>query len=90
MNKVAFLLKQLLEVGKNYRCYFSFVECVVCFESMLTGCTHTFLIEVIPFLVIFLSFLGKTEFAPDEDAHVVGDCVKVIADYSMPFMAIKF
>lgn len=57
---------------------------------MLTGCTHTFLIEVIPFLMIFLSFLGKTEFAPDEDAHVVGDCVKVIADYSMPFMAIKF
>lgn len=57
---------------------------------MLTGCSHTFLIEVIPFLMIFLSFLGKTEFTPDEDAHVVGDCVKVIADYSMPFMAIKF
>lgn len=56
---------------------------------MLTGYTHTFLIEVIPFLMILL-FLGKTEFAPDEDAHVVGDCVKVIADYSMLFMAIKF
>jgi hypothetical protein len=25
-----------------------------------------------------LLFLGKTEFDPDEDAHVVGDCVKVI------------
>lgn len=26
---------------------------------------------------IFL-FLGKTEFSPDEDAHVVGDCIKVL------------
>lgn len=25
----------------------------------------------------FFTILGKTEFGPDEDAHVVGDCVKV-------------
>lgn len=24
------------------------------------------------------TYLGKTEFDPDEDAHVVGDCVKVL------------
>lgn len=26
----------------------------------------------------FLTVLGKTEFGPNEDAHVVGDCVKVL------------
>lgn len=29
-------------------------------------------------LYFLLLFLGKTEFGPDEDAHVVGDCIKVI------------
>ena len=62
----------------------------LCFESMLPGCTHAFQTEFIPFLITFLLFLGKTEFGPDEDAHVVGDCVKVIVDYSMHFMDIKF
>ena len=29
-------------------------------------------------LVFHICNLGKTEFGSDEDAHVVGDCVKVI------------
>lgn len=32
----------------------------------------------ITYLNFALLFLGKTEFGSDEDAHVVGDCVKVI------------
>lgn len=28
-------------------------------------------------LTLILLFIGKNEFGSDEDAHVVGDCVKV-------------
>lgn len=44
---------------------------------MLLCCSHAFQTEVIPSLISLL-ILGKTEFGPDEDAHVVGDCIKVV------------
>ena len=28
-------------------------------------------------MCLFLSIPGRTEFAPEEDAHVIGDCIKV-------------
>lgn len=28
--------------------------------------------------ISLLLFVGKTEFSADEDAHVIGDCVKVL------------
>lgn len=46
-------------------------------EPMLLCCPHAFQTEVIPSLISLL-ILGKTEFGPDEDAHVVGDCIKVV------------
>jgi hypothetical protein len=45
------------------------------------GLNLFFALTALPsFFVLFkthLFFLGKNEFSPEEDAHVIGDCIKV-------------
>lgn len=43
----------------------------ICFDS------DCFTIFFVLFKTHLICFLGKNEFSPEEDAHVIGDCIKV-------------
>lgn len=68
MSKVSVLLLQMFLLFV--------IEELSVVEPLLPCCSHAFQTEVIPLISLLL--LGKTEFGPDEDAHVVGDCIKVV------------
>jgi hypothetical protein len=60
--------KRLQEYEQGYMAILYLVHRDFCFWN---HCAYDLICMPVSFI------LGRTEFAPDEDAHVVGDCVKV-------------